>query len=705
MNKQKLESIKRHLGKADVKHRIYQDMLRWRSEFVVTISHAADLFGFSENQLRDWEDRGLLSPQRSGRHRHYAFTDLDKLAIIRELLNANYAPGDIPSNMDEILDIDEMRTTLTHLSVSKPQNLTTEDNLTELPVELRIEAVGKRAFWRFFASYALHISLMLMRETLPGVTFGLVLPLYTHFGNEDGGTMEELSKVGASLIGWLNKNGSSHTLFTTNPSFRYSTDYYFLPLGKMKNEKVLELPQDRTLIILERQDKRSRYLSLSEPVVKLIQRLLAPLYEEGQMIQACFDTKIYDEAISVSDVSSSTDYQDNILEGLSDMIIHMGGRTTNSQNRWRFCHILLPESSVDSLPVLQRSLVTRAQSKDSPYVIGASVFSPQKSMTSIAIRAFQSGRVIYRPELSMRDRVQALIDVEGSIHSNIAIPIGGENGPPVAVLYVASDELSAFSREDQQLLRIIGRFIENILNIYHARLQVTAKLRDLMSRPEVVDNLFVEFLSENDFRRDVELLLMHLKEEDEKHEKEKSVLGTHEEVFHHVVDAVSFIALGIDDVESLASRYGDQIIKHLNKRIGLRLQELVASLITWSTNCQLYYIYADRFYLVLRDISLEKTREKAEEIRKSLEGNLSIKQSDIANTVLILPDITVHLAVTSYKYNKLSEFLQVYASIADISAKISQELDAMLKMGMDEGGNVVMTWGDVSGGFSRWSPR
>ena len=42
-------------------------MERVHEEATVTIGRAAELFGFSENQLRDWENRGFLNPRRFSR--------------------------------------------------------------------------------------------------------------------------------------------------------------------------------------------------------------------------------------------------------------------------------------------------------------------------------------------------------------------------------------------------------------------------------------------------------------------------------------------------------------------------------------------------------------------------------------------------------------------------------------------------------------
>ena len=97
------QEIKKYLQREDVQARILQNIQRGRSEATVTISNAAHLFGFTENQLRDWDEKGLLKPQRplqeltqdskGTKRRQYAAAELDKLAIIRELMDKGFSPG------------------------------------------------------------------------------------------------------------------------------------------------------------------------------------------------------------------------------------------------------------------------------------------------------------------------------------------------------------------------------------------------------------------------------------------------------------------------------------------------------------------------------------------------------------------------------------------------------------------------------------
>ncbi len=687
------QRIVRHLQDEEVQARIHSTIEQARSDATITIGRAAQLFRFKESKLREMEGLGLLHPIRNkdGGQRQYTWDDLDRLAIIRELVDAKYGVLEIPG------DIDRLWRSLP--TIRREQS---DSDGAFAPIDMRIESEKELVFWRYYAPQALRMSLMLIRENLPNTTVGLILPLH-RLSNEVIPTAEKISIVGESLIGWLKIDGSTHILYTPCPSFQFPTDYAIYPLVRMSNEEWSESPEDATLIVLERPDKRFKKLSLNVAFVKLIRRLLSRLYQEASIMRACFGPGMRDERVSATDMSEVAGFQDVILEGLADLIVWLGGKTTYGEDRWRFCHIMLPDTSIASLPIQQRRLISRAQSANSPYVPGESIFLPEKSKTSVSIRAFQSGRIIYRPEISLKERMPVFVDVEGDIKSNIAVPVGAENGQPVGVLYVASDELHAFSKEDQQFLRVIGRFIENMLNTYSSRLQVTQDLRSLMRTPEVVDIFFAEFLSENSFMRDLEALLANIQvllESDENGvgvERENLSDGQRAAVSH---DVVSFIGLDVDDQESIASRYGDQIMRHLSKTIGLRIQDNVVSLVTRYASCQMYYMYASRFYLILRGFSLEEAGEVAEKLKRSLTGNISLKRSEVADSVLILPDITVHLAVSSYRGKKLRQMLDEASSVVDVSTKISQQLDSALQQGLDKGGDVIIaykpaqkTWG------------
>src|SRR6266704_991937 len=231
--------IRTYLQKGDVQERIRQNIQRGRLEATVTIGRAARLFDFTENQLRDWEDRGLLKPLRTTGQRQYPPAELDKLAIIKELIEeGGFTPGSIPS------DVDEIWSTI----ASEQQKQTLKDDAEPLPINQRIENARAELFWRYYASRVLRLSLMLICDELPNSPAGLVLPLQPGpVASID--SVKDLAKLGPSLVSWLSKTRSSHTLFTSVPSFQYSTDYSLLPLSVMKDDKPLDQPEDKTLIV------------------------------------------------------------------------------------------------------------------------------------------------------------------------------------------------------------------------------------------------------------------------------------------------------------------------------------------------------------------------------------------------------------------------------------------------------------------------
>src|SRR5437763_9773564 len=112
MNKPNIERIRTYLQSKEVQERIQKRMLDAHSKATVTISRAAGLFDFTESQLREWEKRGLLKTERaalsqdsktSTGHRQFSPDELDKLALIKELMNQGYALSEIHQNIDDML--------------------------------------------------------------------------------------------------------------------------------------------------------------------------------------------------------------------------------------------------------------------------------------------------------------------------------------------------------------------------------------------------------------------------------------------------------------------------------------------------------------------------------------------------------------------------------------------------------------------------
>src|SRR5258708_12607100 len=103
MSVQPPQDIKTFLQQQEVQKSIQQSMHDAHANATVTISTAAELFGFSESQLREWEKKGLVTTKREtltqeGRGpRHHSPPQPDNLSLTKPLLDKTaYPPTLIP---------------------------------------------------------------------------------------------------------------------------------------------------------------------------------------------------------------------------------------------------------------------------------------------------------------------------------------------------------------------------------------------------------------------------------------------------------------------------------------------------------------------------------------------------------------------------------------------------------------------------------
>jgi GGDEF domain-containing protein/GAF domain-containing protein len=706
MDAQSQQRIRAYLQREDVQDRLRESLRQARENVTVTISEAARLFNFSENQLRDWEEYGLLQPLRSTGRRLYPVQELEKLALIRELTKvARIAPSEIPSDIDRIWNSitssGEQPRPVAHSDVRASEGVS-------LTINERIEDIYNRLFWNYFVSHALHLSLALICEDVPNTGAGLVLPFEPEVDVRTIRRAEDLARLGEALVGRLGPSGSSQILLMPALSFEYASDYRMLPLTVMKSDQPEEMPADNTLIFIQR---RSRRLTLSAPVVETIRRLLRPIYEDVERTRSCFGVGARDASISSSNLNSSANH-DIILDGLAEMVVRLGGQTAEGESRWRFCCVLLPRDSI--LPLHQRSLVIRAQSKEAPYKLGITTITPDSYANSPSIRALQSGHIVYLPRIAQTDTSIAFRELEEPIRSAVAIPIGGEDGLAVAVLYVASAETAAFSDSDQRVLRIICRMAEVALKTNAARRQAMQKLMDIIEKPALVDPLFRDFLSENDFIRDVEEVLSAIQAEI----TENSIGNSYPVTLNGDMDtdtekasgrSVSFIGVDVDRQSSLANKYGNLVVRNLAQAVGTGVQKLLPAHAKEYEGCLIYHLSADRFFIMLKGVSLERARAIAERLRIGLSRpykldaqRTSLEQSSLPESKLEIADVTVRLGVTSYLYSKLQDMLLQHPledAIAQVRSAIILALTTTLDIGRDKGGNAVISWDEASRGF------
>lgn len=699
MERQNLQKIEQHLSDETVQERLRQNILRVHDEATVTIGRAARLFGFSESQLRDWEKSGLLKSQRSkellenknnsgnrhGGQRQYSFAELDKLAVIHELINElRLSPGSIPTNIDTIWNkITAQETRDPQISIrSSTGKLTGGVQSENIAIDSRVETIYAHQQWRYYTSRALWLCLMLLHEDVPGLMAGLILPYHELNSEQYPEETECLPQIGLSLVGWLGQTRSFYTFITKKPAFEYNSDYTVLQLlsEKMRKEGPVS-PASRTLIVAQR--KEVRQVSHNEETIQTVLRLLTPIYEDRNLWLEHLGEETGGYQINPS-IDFTAKVNDDILTAMANMVIRLGGKNSEGKDRWTYCNILLPEKT--QLPVQQQQLIVRAKSRHSPMQVSKTLLLPERYTTSVSLRAFWGGHIVSRPFLTADDTSGHLEKNEGPVRSNIAIPMEGEGGQALGALYVASYETYAFHKEDQRILRIITRMIAELVETYNTRQRFSSKLFDIQTNPGTVDPLFQDFSSEIDFFEDVEDALKNIRSATSK---------TYQEEEEEATTEMAFIAIDLDsDVqERIAHNYGDQIVRQLNKEFGLRIRGFLPALVSHAQNRKLYHIYAGRYYLFLRNFSLEKAQAGAERIRKSLTGNITIKRSESSNSGLVLPGIKLHLGVTHYPIEKLETLLQekTEINIKNCSTTMYNTLDSILLLGSDQG-DITMTW-------------
>ncbi|HVB24031.1 MAG TPA: MerR family transcriptional regulator [Ktedonobacteraceae bacterium] len=677
------QRITQHLQGVEVQQRILRDMRRAREEASVTISNAASLFGFTENQLRDWEKNGLLNPLRRAqdaeqdgkgpKRRQYTTAELDKLAIIRELMNAGFSPGTIPSYVDEMwtsvanrIEFQEAR------SIQQPTK--------HIPVDQRIRTTNEELFWRYFASQALRLSLMLICEDIPNTKAGLILPLNNQTSGPVITSVDGLSSLGECLVGWISLNHSSYAFLDHAPSFEHSSDFRVHRLQVMNRNMpdLADVPQQNIYIVLQREAKS---LTLTAPVVRVIRSLLAILNENMNEVYTSLSSGMRDWPYQATDFRGSVDPSDDILNAFADTVVAIG------KGHWSFSGILLPQDA--SLPMPQHSLVVRAQSKDAPYILAITLVSA--ITRGLSFRAYQSGQVLYRSEVSNKDFLIAYQEREEATRSAIAFPLSGRDGLSMGVLYIASAEANAFDEHDEQLLRLVGRMLEELLMTYRSRQLSAGRLTDIITTPEVVDISFKEFASESDFVNDLERLLKTIHEQ-----------GVTPEL---VGKELSIIAVDIDNLAGIAAKYGDVVARNLSMAVGERIQGNPSVL----PGRQLYHSNADRYCFLRKDIQIEEARNHALALKARLKEEYRIdvrriftRRAVLPSALLRLSDVTVRLSVHSYTYEKLNELLERYDSkfaVSSLSGVLLVNIDKALDMAQDLGGNVVISWDREKWGY------
>ncbi len=697
MNEPNIERIRKYLQSKEVQERIQKSMQDARSKATVTISRAAGLFNFTESQLREWEKRGLLKTERtalsqdsktSTGHRQFSPDELDKLALIRELMDQGYSLSEIPQNLEDI-----WQQIVGDKQYSVPTTSGQDNNrareVEHYPIDTHVDAADEEYFWRFFVSQALRLSLLLLCEEMPGTIAGLFLPLERLERKEPGSRIafpQDISQAGPSLVGWIGANQAFYAFFESAPTFDYPSDFRIEYLPGW-NENIYHAP----IIVIQR---RARAIAVTEIQVASIQRILELVYTHVNDWLPFFGSGRRDWIEHVTNFGLNPNVTDALLDRMMNAIVELGGEE-HGNSRWKFCNLFLPQEP--SLPMHQRTIRVRAHSSHSPARLSSIVLTAkQPGLTS---RAYQSGQVIYRPHVTPKDTLLSYPDIEESTRSAIAIPLGSADGMVAGAIYIASEGTNAFAPEDQRALRLLTKMLEELLATYQARLFVSGRLSNVIAKPRVVDLSFSEFLSEEDFIDEFESLLNDILRQDDAAQLEGK--------------EISFIVLNIDKQTPLAIKYGDRAARNLSHEVGMKLQGQLR-LQSNPEFRKVYHVGFDQYYLKLPGMPLDDARNLAVQLRQLLRGNYRVDvrrpmsgRPVLPDELLELQDVTVRLGVANFKYSKLKEVLGRYEvgnAVAETRTLILNNFLQSLTRGQEGyGGDCVVSWDHEIWGFILWS--
>ncbi|HEY0757243.1 MAG TPA: MerR family transcriptional regulator [Ktedonobacteraceae bacterium] len=719
MNDRRQQNIKEYLRQREAQTRILSNIQQATSKMAVTISRAASLFNFSESQLREWEKRGLLQTERpllspesksaEGKsatgHRQYSLQMVSKLAIIKDLIDQGYSPGDIPLDVDQVWR--EIASSLTTPPLTSPQLAGESSKISALSIDARIENTDKQEFWRYFVTQTLRLSLLLICDDIPNAIAGLVLPL------EDrklAGALNhpgDLKGIGRALVGWQGQNGSFYLFLTDAPTFDFPTDFRLQTL-KLDAEQGLagDRVLDNTFILLKRE---TRNLVLEPELREVVRRMLILVYQHRSDWEATLDYGARDWLYQAHDLERASHATgDRIFNELLERVIELGGQV-DGQDRWHFCALLVPDEA--NQPVQQQNLIVRAQTRRSSYQIGVTRINSQDTdqTNSITVKAFEGSQIVSMPaglpgdsminpphlriitstsEMIAQGRPGGFFQKPPPgevLHSALAVPVVGDYSISIAVFYIEARDINAFSSTDQRVLRIISRMIEELMMVSSARNQGLGKRAAFLANPAVVDDTFSDFKVEADFITTIDSLLARI--------QSKEVVWTHRK------DELSIIAVDIDHQSDLAMKYGNRIARNLSQQVGLRIRGLVSTI----TSFELFHISADKYYILLEGMDLDETRSLAKQLQKALAfGEYRIQplsarpgRAVAAANMLEVPKVTVHMGVSTYTLAKLDELLARYAphtAIIYVRSLILAGLDAKLERGKLAGGDCIVSW-------------
>ncbi len=682
------DAMREQLRDPAVQQSIQRQLESIHKDLATTIGKAAELVGVPEAKLRYWESVGLLAPSRSNqasqaadrsRQRYYGMDHLTQAVIIKEL-EKTHSLVDIKEFIkDEAPFIERL---------IKAAPITGEQTQEVQSVARGIYSAEEALLWEFFLPRALYLSLCLLFGQEFTGNGGIYLPVWRSGASQASISVTRaanLSLLGEGLLGWREPDHAFFTDVFKEPPPELASKYDVIPLKELLPVDSSTQPVSTHLMLEPRFAALLRQADMSKRGImeariaagRILQFLQDQHLRWRSALHAQKSALLYD-----SPTLTHPQLGGPLLNEMAEVIVELGGRDKETQQRlWRFCCILLPEDML--LPLMARTLAVKGQSKASPYKVSETKLAPGRMIgPGLSILAYQSGSTIYRPHITSEDPAIALREREEPIGSAIAIPIEGAYGRALGVLYVVSHAHDAFSLDSQQLLRVFGRVLGELVTSSNSRSLASANLSDQIENPEIIDPILRVFHSINTFRSDLQTLLQTVKQ-------------SNAIPFRHF----ACVAIDIDGLSKKALKYGDQAAtRNLVDAVGQRIRTVAQHIFADGRDMKLYRAYVDRFYLLLKDMAPEQIALDAVRLKDALKEPYFVYARRVLPEQLPSPEslvefhITARLGVTCYSYEALKEKLRT-AEERDVFLfidRFERNLFDALAQGKGKGGDVVM---------------
>jgi len=651
---------------------------RIQEGLTTTIQEAATLTDLSQAQLRYAEARGMLAPHRvasvaeppgaRGRAPETAESPQPRPPITSQL---NMVRGQRRYTADNLLRAHFIAFLLVHGYTLTEIDTFMQNNTSVIAELLQTNATRLRPlldvadtiqFNRFFMPRVLYNALSLIFERESVSDAGIIFPVRAQMAELEQleqrpmGVADDLVHLGQTLVAWCARGGPVITFLTTGNPFAREQRVQLKSLRSLQIEsrpdsadgpvmtnpfifiayepKVeAELEQaDRTYRLrLERELGRARSnrraadpRAVAGRLTAQVQRLVCEQLAENPYANPFGgDALLYTAPELINPALG-----DALLNRLADTIVDMGAhsQTAGEPKAWSFACVMTPRKPYT--PLNQQELVVRAQSRAAPHRIDVTTTAARRN-GGLTFRAYTSGRVAYRPEVTQLDPAISYADVEQSVKSAVAAPVveghGVGHSQPPAVLYLTSTTPRDFDHDDFLIIRVMGRLVGEIVQTLSTRGQQLGTLTDTLDNPEIVDPYFAQFLSDSDFIRKLGEMLIEVAPPsmakagaslEARNGPEQASGAT-----PSTLRSVTIVGLDINDYSRIEHRQGSRVARMLVRELGSRAQQRMDSSFSRGVpTAWLYRAWGDRFYLLIRDEDVDVARTHAERIRSDISG-------------------------------------------------------------------------------------